>query len=135
MINFPGMNNVQLELLISKIGTIIEGQPGYWQFQFNERQLVCITDETHNRMRVMTPVASEDDLDEEELKTILEANFDRAMDAKYALSNSLLWSVYTHPLSELSNDQFLDSISQVEQLANTFGTTYSSSDLKFRGGR
>jgi hypothetical protein len=61
------------------------------------------------------------------------ANFHSALDVRYALSDEIIWSVYTHPLESLSPDQLKDAISQVYMAAVTFGTTYSSSDLVFPG--
>ena len=66
-----------------------------------------------------------------ELKKMMEANFDRALDAKYALSNGVLWSVYVHPLKELQKEQLIDALYQVKNLVNNYGTTYNSADFIF----
>ena len=39
-----------------------------------------------------------------------------------------------HPLSSLKDKQFLVSLGQVVNLAVTFGSTYSSGGMIFRGG-
>ena len=101
------MTNVRLGELISELSDEVKGQFGYWQFLVQQRDVLVITDEHHNRMRIMTPVTSEDKLDAEELSRLLSANFDRALDAKYAISNETLWSVFTHPLAELTDEQFI----------------------------
>ena len=59
------------------------------------------------------------------------ANFDRALDAKYAISRGYLWAVFVHPLRELSEPQLCDAVHQVATLAENYGGTYSSSDLVF----
>jgi len=69
-------------------------------------------------MRIMTPVADEKGLDFEELHRLLSANFDRALDAKYAISNGTLWSAFTHPLAELTDEQFIGCVGQVITLAD-----------------
>ena len=79
-------------------------------------------------------VIEESKLKEEDLKTMMEANFDRALDAKYALSNGVLWSVYAHPLKELQKEQLIDAIYQVKNLVNNYGTSYTSTDFIFGGG-
>ena len=127
------MNNQRLDGLIRQLATEMEGEPGFWQFSYEDRQLMVITDESHDRMRVMTPVTAEADLSGEECKVLLEANFDRALDAKYALSQGFLWAVFVHPLSDLSDHLFYDAVEQVKTLANNFGTSYSSTDLVFGG--
>lgn len=128
------MNNRQLDGLIRQVSDRVEGELGYWRFDYQGRQLMVITDESHNRMRVMTAIIDETEVTEEIRQIVLEANFDRALDAKYATSQGYLWSVFTHPLAELTNDQFLDAVSQVKTLADNFGTSFSSSDLVFGGG-
>jgi len=46
----------------------------------------------------------------------------------------LLWSAYIHPLSVLSDHQFIDGLAQTVNLAATYGSTYSSGALIFGGG-
>lgn len=128
------MTNQRLGELISIVSAEASGQPGYWQFNIRGRDLLVITDETHNRMRIMAPIAPQSELDNDELVRLLEANYDRALDAKFALKDGVLWSVFTHPLGELTDDQFTDCINQVATLADNFGGSYASSDLFF-GGR
>ena len=84
-------------------------------------------------MRVFTPVLEEDKLKDGQLKKMLEANFHSALDAKYSLYENFVVSVYTHPLKELTSEQFVEAMQQVVVLANTFGTTYSSTGLIFGG--
>ena len=45
-----------------------------------------------------------------------------------------MWSAYIHPLSELTEHQFIDGLAQTVNLAATYGTTYSSGALIFGGG-
>ena len=82
----------------------------------------------------MSPIAPQDQLDAAELARLLEANFGSALDSKYALRDQTLWSVFTHPLAELTDEQFLDCVAQVANLANNFGSSYASSNLIFGGG-
>ena len=128
------MNNNRLDELIRQITPDVVGQLGNWQFLINKRDILVITDESHNRMRIMTPVATQDQLNDADLVRLLEANFSSALDAKYALRDQTLWSVFTHPLGELSEEQFLDCAAQVANLANNFGDSYASSNLFFGAG-
>jgi len=64
----------------------------------------------------------------------LQANFDSALDARYAVANGVLWSAYIHPLSSLQDKQFLEAVGQVVNLTSTFGSSYSSGALIFNGG-
>jgi len=128
------MTNQRLDELIKDNAQNVQGQLGYWQLNISGRDLLVITDTTHNRMRIMSPVAAQEKLDKDELARLLEANFGSALDAKYALRDGTLWSVFTHPLGELTDEQFLDCLAQVFNLANNFGTSYASSNLIFGGG-
>ena len=127
------MTNCQLEKLIKRVGEIEEGRPGFWLVTYHHRLLYVITDETHNRMRIMTAIIEEEELDEAELRRLLAANYDRALDPRYALSDGYLWSVFMHPLSQLADEQFLDALHQVKRLADNFGHSYASSELFFGG--
>ncbi len=53
------------------------------------------------------------------------------LDAKYAISDEILWAVFIHPLKELSDKQISSAIKQVYSSAITFGTSYSSGNLVF----
>ncbi len=127
------MDNQRLYELIEEIGLVIDGQMGHWVIDYRGRQMIVITDEPHNRMRVMTPIVAATDLTSEDQRILLQANFDRALDARYAVSNGHLWALYMHPLAELSENQFRDACEQVARLFDNYGTTYSSSDLMFGG--
>lgn len=127
------MNNTRLETILKSAATIQEGSPGYWQLIYKGRILLVITDESADRMRMITPVIEAKELGEEDLKKVMEANFHSALDARYALYNDFLWSVYIHPLGNLSEAQFRDAMDQVSQLADTYGGSFSSTAVIFGG--
>jgi hypothetical protein len=129
-----GMNNRRLQEILRRECARIEGELGFWQVSFKDRDLLVVTDESHNRMRIMTPIAAEDRITEEELRILLAANFDRALDAKFAMSHGQLWSVFVHPLGQLADEMVLDALQQVATLADNYGTTYASTELFFAGG-
>ena len=82
-------------------------------------------------MRFIAPIAQADKLSEEHITRSMEANFHTALDARYAISDGVLWSCFIHPLKELAEDQALDALKQVYSCAKTFGTTYSGGSLSF----
>lgn len=128
------MDNERLgELIRSRASKIHEDQAGYWKFEFAERLVLVVTDETHNRMRIMSPVDEVDSVSEQEWVVLMAANFDRALDARYCVNGETVWSAFIHPLQELGGDQFFDALSQVVTLAKNYGGSYSSSDLVFGG--
>lgn len=120
--------------IISKEAYEVEGRLGNWQFIYGQRLIYVVTDESANRMRIFTPVIEEAKLEEGQLKKMLEANFHSALDAKYCLYEGLVITVYTHPLKELQTEQFIDALRQVVTLADTFGSSYSSTSVIFNPG-
>ncbi|MEM6321414.1 MAG: hypothetical protein AAF960_27400 [Bacteroidota bacterium] len=128
------MTNAKMEKILHQIGDNVEGVLGNWQVIYGEQILFVLTDETHNRMRIFTPITEQKDLEGDELEKMLEANFHAALDAKYALYSGFIVSLFTHPLRELTTAQFKDAMKQVAVAGQNFGTTYSSTDLIFGGG-
>ncbi|GAA4271911.1 hypothetical protein U6A24_22680 [Aquimarina gracilis] len=128
------MNNISLQEIIEKKADTVGGVVGNWKFIYKETPMLCVTDEANNRMRIIAPITESDNLDKELLLDSLTANFHSALDVKYAIANGILWSVYIHPLKELTNEQVESAISQVYYAAQTFGTTFTSTELIF-GGR
>ena len=132
MIANAQMDNSQLTKLIQEqADEMLEEQSGFWKFIRGDRVIIVVTDESHNRMRIITPVVAVTDLDDSDWPAIMSANFDRALDARYAINGDYLWSAFIHPLAELKDNQFVDALQQVVTLANNFGTTFSSGNLYF----
>ncbi|UJH66950.1 hypothetical protein [Allomuricauda sp. SCSIO 65647] len=131
---------VAQEMTVERLLSIIEQevdtvsvQNNSIQFMFNNSLLICIHDENANRMRIIAPIIEREKLTEEDLLNALVANFHSALDVKYALSDEIIWSVYAHPLRELSEYQVIDAIQQVYAAALTFGDSFSSTNLVFPG--
>ncbi|MCH8172066.1 MAG: hypothetical protein IIA70_02015 [Proteobacteria bacterium] len=99
-----------------------------------ELNIQVITDPAAGRMRIVIPIVMETSLGPERIKRIMQANFDSALDARYALAQGVLWATFIHPLSSLSDEEFLSGLSQTLNLAATYGSTYSSGLFVFGGG-
>ena len=65
---------------------------------------------------------------------LMQANFDSALDARYAIAQDTLWGVFIHSLSELSDDEFLTALGETVNIVLTYGTTYSSGLMIFGAG-
>ncbi len=129
-----GMNNLKLQELIKSEVKSVEGELGAWTLEYAEKMVFVITDEKANRMRIFSPVIPEEELEKGQLRKMLIANFHSALDAKYGLYEGFVVSIFTHPLKELTNEQFIDALQQIVILNYTFGTTYQSTDMVFPGG-
>jgi len=127
------MNPEKLAELIGQASDTVVTNGNTIQFMYEERPLICVYDENANRMRIISPIIETKDVEEEQLLNMLVANFHSAVDVKYALSDEVIWSVFIHPLKELTDYQVLDAIDQVYTASATFGTSYSSTNLVFPG--
>ena len=134
MIAPSGMSNDQLAALIHDVASKIHDDTlGFWKFEYANAVVFVVTDESHNRMRIISPIVELADVSPDILKVLLEANFDRALDARYCLNSDTIWAAFLHPLAELNDRQFLAALDQVVALKNNFGSTFTSSDLVFGG--
>ena len=121
--------------LLDSYLTELEGEDGFWRGMREEVQIFVLSDDSHDRMRIMAPIGELKDLEAGVLQMLLEANYDRALDAKYALRGKEVWSVSVHPLATLAPDDFASFLDQVVRLVKNTGSTYASSDLVFGAGR
>lgn len=128
------MNNERLAGLIRRVDPDVKGNAGHWVLKYNDIPLYVITDEHADRMRIMTPITEAANIKSEVLYRMLQANFDSALDARYAIAQDRVWSVFLHPLSTLSDKDFFSGLAQTAVAMKTFGTSYSSGALIFQGG-
>ncbi|MFV1997999.1 MAG: type III secretion system chaperone [Acidiferrobacterales bacterium] len=128
------MSNQRLGKIIKRLDTKATGQPGYWKLSIDGVKLIVITDERADRMRIIAPITSAQSLSTKKLYRLMQANFDTALDARYSIAKSVLWSTFIHPLKSLSDREFISGIGQVVNLGQTYGGNYTSGALVFRGG-
>ena len=131
LISAQDMTLDKMQAILEEEATEMDGTKGAWTLTYYEHVLLILTDEAANRMRIFSPIMEAAALKEGQVEQMLEANFHSALDAKYALYNGYVVSVYTHPLRELREEQFIDAMRQVVNLTITFGSTFSSTDLIF----
>ena len=125
------MTHSTLGRLLERLLEDIEGSEGFWHGQRDDVTVYVVSDLEHDRMRIMAPIGELRVNDAGFLSILLQANFDRALDAKYALRKKELWSVFMHPLSTVVPDDLGLYIDQVVRLVKNTGSTYASSDLIF----
>ena len=110
------------------------GDRDVWTFTLEDVPLTVIVDEAADRMRIAASVAPAAGLSEAELTRLMQANFDTALDARYAIAKGRIWATFIHPLSPLTETQFLSGVGQTVNLVNSYGSTFSSGGLNFGGG-
>ncbi len=125
------MTNEALGKILSQHVDALEGEPGRWKFTVDGVPMLCLTDATHDRMRIVAPVTKVSEMTDQQNAQVMEANFHTALDARYATTGGMLFAAFLHPLSTLSPEEARSALRQVSQLARTFGSSYSSGELLF----
>lgn len=128
------MTNDRLDAIIRRLDEHAERSGGTWTFTIGDRRLLLVSDEHADRMRIVAPVGDAGTLAPDAQLRMLQANFDTALDARYAVARDKVWSAFIHPLGALTEDELLSGITQVVTLAATYGSGYSSGALVFQGG-
>lgn len=118
--------------LLDSYLTDLEGQPGFWRGVRSEVPVFVFSDDEHDRMRIMAPIGVVEELEPDLLHVLLQANYDRALDARYAMRGNELWSVVVHPLATLATDDLPAMFDQVVLLVKNTGSTFASTELVFR---
>lgn len=124
----------RLSQIVKAIDPEAEFAGSAMQLTIEDIPVVVVTDPTADRMRAMVPIRSAAGLSSEELMRLMQANFDTALDARYAVAQGRLWGVFIHPLSALEREQFLSGLIQTINVARTYGQTYTGGAFTFGGG-
>ena len=103
-------------------------------FEIAERELMMVYDSEAGRMRVISPIIQVSALPDGVMERMLQANYDAVLDARYAIANDIVWATFIHPLSSLTEDDFISALAQTVTAAETFGTSYTSGAVVFGGG-
>ncbi|MEM9871613.1 MAG: hypothetical protein AAF822_10170 [Pseudomonadota bacterium] len=130
----PSMTMLRMAEIIRAIDPEAQPAGNTIQFTIDDIPLVVIADPRADRMRAMVPIRSATGLSQDELMRLMQANFDSALDARYAVAQGRLWGVFIHPLSPLEKDQLLSAFVQTINIARTYGQTYSGGATVFGGG-
>lgn len=108
--------------------------PGGIELTIEDIPVLVVMAPGADRMRAMVPIASVGDVTPDEMTRMMQANFDTALDARYAVARGRVWGVFIHPLSPLEREQFLSGLAQTVNLARTYGDTYSGGAQIFGNG-
>jgi len=120
--------------VIAEVGDDLQAEGNVAEFSFQGVPLVLVFDVKADRMRLVSPIIEVQHLADGQLEAAMEANFHQALDARYAISNEVVWAAFIHPLSDLSPDLLTSAVRQVAIARATFGREYTSGALVFGGG-
>lgn len=105
-----------------------------WYFHLSDLEVVVVYDVNADRMRILIPIGDAEEADSDEIMRLMQANFDSALDARYAIANGTLWGAYIHPLSTLTDEEFLVGLGQTANVVMSYGSSYSSGLFIFGNG-
>lgn len=127
------MNQETLEIIFKKTVMDSNGSHGFVEASHHRVPIYLISDINFDRMRIISPIKEYEQLSNDEVDRLLESNFHDALDARYAVSEGVVYAVYIHPLSTLTEAQVESAVEQVTSLVLTFGREYTSGVLTYRG--
>jgi hypothetical protein len=126
-----GMTQAELELAFGDLVDAIEGPPGSIRSQVAGVNVYLISEPAKDRMRLIVPVAGIKTLDARYLGTLLEANFESTLEARYAISDGAVHAIFIHSLSSLTQPEVESALRQVLNLKKNFGTSFSGGETIF----
>ena len=129
------MSQNSLAMHIQEIAGGAEVSQNVVEFRYEGVGIACVSDENHDRMRLIAPIATLDAAEASRLEVLLIANFHTTLDARYAISDGVIYAAFLHPLSTLTRPQLESAIRQVASLSLNFGSSYSSGELIFGANR
>ncbi|PSL19785.1 hypothetical protein [Shimia abyssi] len=130
----PPMTYERLGRIVFALDPEAVPQGAGFQLVVDDVPVLIITDPNADRMRALVPIRSAQDLSNADLMRMMQANFDSALDARYAVANGTLWATFIHPLSPLKKNQLISGLAQTVNVAKTYGSLYSGGALQFGGG-
>ncbi|MCF6195099.1 MAG: hypothetical protein L3J50_00235 [Emcibacter sp.] len=138
----PTVSAFEGSMTLDHMGVIIkrlddkakQTRKGFWEFKIIGIPVVIVTDEKNDRMRILVGIKKVANMGKEELMRLSQANFDSALDARYAIAKGVLWAAYIHPLRALHDKQFISAIGQTVNIVKEYGKSYSSGALFYGGG-
>ena len=128
------MSSVRMAEVIQRFDEDAKVATNNIAFKLREREHYLMFDVKADRMRVMTPIIQSVAVPEALYERLMQANFDAVLDSRYAISNDLIWAVFIHKLSTLTEDDLRSGIAQTYTAAETFGSTYTSGAIVYGGG-
>lgn len=130
----PSMTLLRLSEIVQALDPDATTDGRSFQMTIDDIPVAIITDARADRMRAMVPIRSADGLSDDDVRRMMQANFDSALDARYAIAQNRLWAVFIHPLSALEKNQLISGLGQTVNLAKTYGSLYTGGAMVFGGG-
>ena len=86
-----------------------------WQVEKDGWRLLIILSADQTWLRLLIPIVAAQEA-QPYLEQLLQANFDRTQEVRYALSQGVLWGVFQHNLASLAIEDFKNAIARLVSL-------------------
>lgn len=100
----PPRTMARLGQIMLALGPEAKATGTVMKFSIEVIPVIVIADPVVDRMRAMARIRSVDGMSQNELLRVMQANFDSALDARYAAAQGRLCGAFIHPLSPLEQD-------------------------------
>ena len=113
------MKTDRIGILLAEIfaeNTIEQQTQNSWQVANETIRILVLLSDDSSWLRILTPIGTQKDA-EPFLETLMEANFDRTGEVRYALGQNVLWGVFQHSLESLTEKDFCSAIASIVSLA------------------
>ena len=87
----PAMTGERLASILRAIDPDVTQRGITTELTIDDVPIMVIADVRADRMRAMVPIRSADGIAPEELQRMMQANFDTALDARYAVAQGRVW--------------------------------------------
>jgi len=125
------MDQERMERIFASQFEKITGGAGFIRSKVDGFNIFMVSDVLNDRMRLMVQIGALDRVDPRILNAMLEANVNSTLDGRYGISEGVIYSLFLHRMSTLTEEDLISAIEQTAHLARTFGTTFSSGKLRF----
>lgn len=124
----------RMEQIVMALDPDAERAGSAFRLTIEDVPVLIVSDPRADRMRAMVPIRSAEGLSDDDLMRMMQANFDSALDARYAVAEGRVWAVFVHPLSPLRAEQLISGLGQTVNAATTYGTLFTSGEVQFGRG-
>ncbi|MED5475911.1 MAG: hypothetical protein VX770_07785 [Candidatus Neomarinimicrobiota bacterium] len=117
-----------IDSILSIDSEIIEKDKDHWEFKYKSRKIFILFERDKDRIKIFSAITRSNDLTKKDMREVLTANFEKTFDVRFSFYKGWLWSNFSHKISELTIDEFIDARDQIFTLSKNYGSYYMSID-------
>ena len=124
------MDQFRLERLFENQVEKVDGGAGYLRTRVDGVDVYLISNPDTDRVQLIVAVPITEAVGVQHLVGMLNANFHPGLDARYALSDGVIYSIFTHRLATLTEEDFVAGYRQALDLAKRFDEVADGIELE-----